>query len=55
MDNNMKNKYIDTDIILNSKDKHGGYVIIFQSRGYGRQKAIEKLNKKFGRNKNDKK
>lgn len=55
MNDKYENKYIDTDIILNSKDKHGGYVMIFQSRGYGRRKAIEKLNKKFGRCKNDKK
>lgn len=55
MNNKHENKYIDTDIIINSKDKHSGYTMIFQSRGYGRRKAIEELNKKFGVNKNVKK
>ena len=45
------NRYIDTDIILNNKDHHGGYVALIQSRGYGMQKAIDDLNKKIGANK----
>lgn len=50
-----ENVYVDTDIILNSKDVHGGYVMLIQSRGYGRRKAIEEINKKFGVNRNVKK
>lgn len=42
------NKYIDTDTILKSKDQHGGYVVLIQSRGYGRQKMLDAINKKFG-------